>query len=109
MSLGVFLVLLVAAIVVGGGRPGLEQGVAPTVLRVLGAGAAFLGGLLLLRGGARWEGTAMALAAAALVVLALTGDDGPDIGAGFLVLLCLVVLAVVGVRLAGTVAADRRR
>lgn len=108
-SLYVFVVLLVAAIVVGGGRPAFEQGVAPAVLRLLGAGAVLVGGMVLSAGPARREGAAMTVAAVGLAYLAATGDGGPDIGGGFLVLVLLAVLVVVGARLHRTVAADRRR
>jgi hypothetical protein len=68
-----------------------------------------LGGLLLLRGTARGEGVAMVVGALGLGLVTLFGADGPDIGGGFVVLVCLAVLVVAGARLASAVAADRRR
>ena len=107
--LGAFPVLLVAAIVVGGGRPAPEQGSAPTVLRLVGV-ASVLGASAVLVPGPAWrEGAALAVAAVGLAVLSLTGDGGPDIGGGVLVLLCLAALVVVAVRLAGAVRAGQGR
>jgi peptidoglycan/LPS O-acetylase OafA/YrhL len=103
------LVLLLAfiactgiAIVVGGSRPGLAQGVAPTVVQFVGYLLALVAAFLLVLGGAprrRIGGTVLG-ASAILVLLDVVAPSGPDIGAGAVRLLCLVVIGVATVRLA---------
>jgi hypothetical protein len=108
-----FLALTVVAIGVGGSRPGLQQGTAPTVVQFLGYGCALAGAVLLLirpgAGGDRRAGGVVLGALAVLVALELAIDGGgANIGAGFLRLVCLVVVVVLTVRLARTVTAERR-
>jgi len=101
------------AIVVGGSRPALQQGIAPTVaqfagyLCALGAAALLLAApredSALRRGGATVLGAVLVL-----VLVELVSAGGPDIGAGGVRLIALVVLVVASVRLAQGVAATGR-
>jgi hypothetical protein len=115
----VLLLLFVActgvAIAVSGSRPGLQQGVAPTVAQFVGYLLALVAAVLLIAPTAGWPGGAARTiggtvlgALAVLVLLDLLAGDGPDIGAGFLRLIGLVVIGVATVRLALGVAATRR-
>ena len=108
----VLLLLFVActgvAIVVGGARPALQQGVAPAVVQFAGYLLALVAaGLLLVSpdegpGSTRRIGAAVLAALLVLVLLdLLVLDDGrPDIGAGGVRVLGLVVTTVATVRLA---------
>jgi hypothetical protein len=118
----VLLLLFVActgvAIVVGGARPALQQGVAPAVVQFAGYLLALVAaGLLLVSpgggpGSTRRIGAAVLAALLVLVLLDLLvlDDGGPDIGAGGVRVLGLVVITVATVRLAqGLAAAGRTR
>jgi hypothetical protein len=108
----VLLLLFVActgvAIVVGGARPALQQGVAPAVVQFAGYLLALVAaGLLLVSpgggpGSTRRIGAAVLAALLVLVLLDLLvlDDGGPDIGAGGVRVLGLVVITVATVRLA---------
>ncbi|WP_422678152.1 2-oxo acid dehydrogenase subunit E2 [Blastococcus brunescens] len=101
------------AIVVSGSRPGLEQGIAPALAQFVGYGFALVAGLLLVssadeRSGRRVGGVVLG-ALAVLVLLDLLAADGPNIGAGFVQLVGLVVMMVATIRLALAVAAERSR
>jgi hypothetical protein len=114
----VLLLLFVActgvAIVVGGSRPGLQQGVAPTVVQFVGYVLALVAGLLLLRpatdagGGDRGIAAMVLGGLAVLVAIEVLAQGGTDIGAGFVRLVGLVVVGVATARLARGVAAARR-
>jgi hypothetical protein len=101
------------AIVVSGSRPGLEQGLAPALVQFVGYGFALVAGLLLVssadEGSGRRLGGVVLGVLAVLVLLDLLAADGPNIGAGFVQLVGLVVMMAVTMRLALTVAADRAR
>jgi hypothetical protein len=102
------------AIVVSGSRPGLEQGLAPSLIQFAGYGCALVSGALLLSSAseesARRIGGVVLGALAVLVLLDLLVDPGPDIGAGFVRLVGLVVIMVATIRLAlGVAAAGRAR
>jgi hypothetical protein len=108
-----FILLTGASLVVSGSRPHLDQGSAPWVLQVIGYLCALAGGVLLT---ARAEGgdgggsddrkigltVTVAVVALALIdaVTAATDSGGANIGAGFVRLICLVVIAVATARLA---------
>jgi hypothetical protein len=115
VALTVFLALTVVAIVVGGSRPGLQQGTAPTVVQFAGYLCALVGAVLLLAlphpaGRERRTGGAVLAALTVLVLLEVTVEAaGVTIAAGFVRLVCLVVIVVLTACLAGTVAAARRR
>jgi hypothetical protein len=115
VALAAFLAFTVVAIVVSGNRPALQQGIAPTVLQLAGYLCALLGAVQLLAGVPagrdRATGAAVLAALAVLVLLEVTVDDGggANIGAGFVRLVCLLVIVVLTARLTGTVAAARRR
>jgi peptidoglycan/LPS O-acetylase OafA/YrhL len=114
----VLLVLFVActaiAIVVSGSRPGLQQGVAPTVIQFVGYFFALAAGLLLLRpeaGSGRDDRATAALVLGGLALLVATeviSQGGTDIGAGLLRLFGLIALGIGAVRLAQGVAVARR-
>ena len=114
-----FVACIGVAVVVSGNRPGLQQGIAPTVaayvgyLLALGAAA-----LLLVRdpaGPARSTRTIGVMVLGAVVVLVVLellvpDDGGANIGAGFVRLIGLVVIMVATIRLAlGVAAAGRAR
>ena len=102
-----FLACTGIAIVVSGSRPGLAQGVAPTVVQFVGYLLALVAAVLLMLGdaqGRRIGGTVLGASAILVllevVLLEVVAPSGPDIGAGAVRLLCLVVIAVATVRLA---------
>jgi hypothetical protein len=102
------------AIVVSGSRPGLEQGLAPALVQFVGYACALVAGVLLLSSAseenARRIGGVVLGALAVLVLLDLLVAAGPDIGAGFVRLVGLVVIMVATIRLAlGIAAAGRAR
>ncbi|SOD94619.1 hypothetical protein [Blastococcus haudaquaticus] len=110
-----FVLCTGAAIVWGGSRPALEQGLAPDLVQFLGYACALGAGLLLIsstvEGAAadpRRLGAVVLAALAVLVLLDLLADDGPDIGAGLGRLVGLVVIMVATIRLAMGVAAAGR-
>ncbi|MGY1986383.1 hypothetical protein ACI792_09175 [Blastococcus sp. SYSU DS0669] len=102
------------AIVVSGSRPGPEQGLAPSLAQFTGHALALAAAVLLLAspgesavGGPRRVGGVVLVALLVLVVLDLVAADGPNIAAGAVHLLGLVVIMVATVRLALGLAADR--
>jgi hypothetical protein len=115
-ALVAFAVATAAAIVISGGRPAGAQGLAPLVVQGVGYACALVAALELLApaenpaGADRKLGGAILVALTALVLLDVFAAGGPDIGAGFLRLVCLVVIVAVAARLlASTLASGRRR
>jgi hypothetical protein len=117
----VLLLLFIActgvAIVVGGSRPWLQQGVAPTVAQFLGYLSALVAAALLLAspggdpGDARKLGTTVLGALLVLVLLdafVLGDTGGANIGGGLARVVGLVVIMVATVRLARVVATAGR-
>lgn len=95
------------AIVLSGSRPGSEQGLAPALVQFAGYALALAAAVLLLAspeespvGSPRRVGGVVLGSLLVLVVLDLVTADGPDIGAGLVQLLALVVIVVATVRLA---------
>jgi len=102
------------AIVLSGSRPGLEQGLAPSLVQFTGYVFGLVAGLLLVssavEASARRLGGVVLAALGVLVLLDLLAGAGPDIGAGFVRLVALAVVMVATVRLAlGVAAAGRAR
>jgi hypothetical protein len=101
------------AIVLSGSRPGLEQGLAPALVQFTGYVFGLVAGLLLLssavEGSARRTGGVVLAALGVLVLLDLLAGAGPDIGAGFVRLVALVVVMVATIRPALGVAVGRAR
>lgn len=121
VALVAFATATAVAIAISGARPAVAQGIAPFVVQVVGYCFAVVGGLALFLpaggtvGADRKLGGAILAAVAVLAVLdveAFAGAAaGADIGAGFLRLICLVVVLAVAGRLVATTvtAAGRRR
>jgi len=109
-----FVGCLGVAIVLSGSRPGLQQGIAPTVAAFAGYLFALGAAVLLIAPAAESQqdtrrlGVVILAALVVLVLLDLLAADGPNIGAGFVQLIGEVVILVATVRLALGVAADRR-
>ena len=115
-ALMAFAVATAGAIVISGSRPGAGQGIAPTVVQAVGYVCALMAALELLApaahpaGADRKLGGVILLALAVLVALDVFADAGPNIRAGFLRLVCLVVIVAVAARLiAASRPADRPR
>ena len=115
-ALVAFAIATAAAIVISGGRPAGAQGLAPLVVQGVGYACALVAALELLApaenpaGADRKLGGAILVALTALVLLDVFAAGGPDIGAGFLRLVCLLVIVAVAARLlASTLASGRRR
>jgi hypothetical protein len=110
-----FAVATAVAIVISGARPGDGQGIAPLVVQVVGYAFALVAAVELLApaphpvGADRKLGGAILAALAVLVLLDVFADAGPNIGAGFLRLVCLVVIVAVAARLLTTSLASSRR
>lgn len=113
-----FAVATAVAIVISGARPGDGQGIAPLVVQVVGYAFALVAAIELLApaphpvGADRKLGGAILAALAVLVLLdvvAFADDGGANIGAGFLRLVCLVVIVAVAARLLTTSLASSRR
>ena len=121
VALVAFAVASAAASALSGSRPASAQGVAPFVVQVVGYGCALVAGLVLFRSGARPRGADRRLGGTVLTavgILAVLDVEtfagaaaGANIGAGFLRLMCLVVIVAVAGRLVVTtvMAAGRRR
>jgi hypothetical protein len=113
-ALVAFAVATAVAIVISGSRPAGGQGIAPTVVQAAGYVCALLAALDLLApaahpaGADRKLGGVILVALAVMVVLDVVADAGPDIGAGFLRLVCLVVIVAVAGRLVATSRAPGR-
>ena len=110
-----FIVCVVAAAVVSGSRPGLQQGLAPTVAAFVGYLFALVAAVLLLAPGperadrsSRTIGAMVLGAVVVLVLLDLLVEHGPNIGAGFVQLIGEVVILVATVRLARGIARTRQ-
>ena len=107
-ALVAFAVATAVAIVISGSRPGTGQGIAPTVVQAVGYVCALLAALELLApaahpaGADRKLGGVILVALAVLVALDVFAEAGPDVGAGFLRLVCLVVIVAVAGRLVAT-------
>jgi hypothetical protein len=115
-ALVAFAIATAAASVISGGRPAGAQGLAPLVVQGVGYACALVAALELLApaenpaGADRKLGGAILVALTALVLLDVFAAGGPDIGAGFLRLVCLLVIVAVAARLlASTLASGRRR
>jgi hypothetical protein len=115
-----FAVATAAAIALSGSRPASAQGIAPLVVQGVGYGFALVAALVLLAPGDSPAGAERRLGGAVLGAVALLvlldvevfagQDGGADIGAGFLRLVCLlVIVAVAGRLLAASLTAGRRR
>ena len=112
-----FIACIGVAVVVSGSRPGLQQGIAPTVIAFVGYLLALVAAVLLLVPGPEGAGRATRTIGAAvlgavvlLVLLDLVAAEGPNIGAGFVQLIGEVVIVVATVRLAlGTARTSRAR
>jgi len=111
-----FVGCLGVAIVLSGSRPGLQQGIAPTVAAFVGYLFAFGAAVLLIVPAAATQqdtrrlGVVILAALVVLVLLDLFAADGPNIGAGFVRLVALVVIMVATIRLAlGVASAGRTR
>ena len=117
-ALVAFAVATAVAIVISGSRPHTAQGVAPMVAQGIGYGCALLAALDLLAPAAHPAGADAKLGGAVLAsvvvlvlldVFAFAGSGGANIGAGFLRLVCLVVIVAVAGRLTATTVAPGRR
>jgi hypothetical protein len=103
-----FAVATAAAIAISGARPAGEQGVAPELVQGVGYVCAVLAAVELLlpaahpAGADRKLGGVVLAAVATLVLLDVVAGAGPGIGAGFLRLVCLVVIVAVAWRLVAT-------
>ncbi|MCF6743029.1 hypothetical protein E9529_01825 [Blastococcus sp. KM273128] len=102
------------AIVVSGSRPGSEQGLAPALVQFAGYALALGAAVLLLAspgdgpvGAPRRVGGVVLAALLVLVLLDLVAAGGPNIGAGLVHLVGLVVIMVATVRLALGIAGER--
>lgn len=110
-----FAVATTAAIAISGARPAGEQGVAPWLVQGVGYLCAVLAAVELLlpapnpSGADRKLGGVVLVAVAALVLLDVVAGAGPDIGTGFLRLVCLLVIVMVAARLLTTALASGRR
>ena len=110
-----FLACMVVAVVLSGSRPGLQQGIAPTVAAFAGYLSALVAAVLLLLPGpagrdrpSRTIGVTVLGAVAVLVLLDLLVEHGPDIGAGLVQLIGEVVIVVAAMRLARGIARTSR-
>jgi hypothetical protein len=107
-ALMVFAVATAAAIVISGARPATAQGVAPWLVQDVGYVFAVLAAVELLlpaahpAGADRKLGGVVLVAVVALVLLDVVAGNGPDIGAGVVRLVCLVVIVAVAARLLAT-------
>ncbi|RZU33562.1 hypothetical protein [Blastococcus saxobsidens] len=112
-ALFLFVLLTGVAIVLGGARAGTGQGIAPNAVQFAGYASALLSAALLLGRGGAAPRPLGAVVLGATVVMALVdvltmAQDGADIGAGLVRVVCLGVIGVVTARLAIALAADRR-
>jgi hypothetical protein len=100
-----FAVATGVAIAIRGARPAGEQGVAPWLVQGVGYLCAVLAAVELLlpaahpAGADRRLGGVILVALAGMVLVDVFAREGPDIGAGFLRLVCLVVIVSVAGRL----------
>ena len=110
-----FILCIGVAVVVSGSRPGLQQGIAPTVAAFVGYLLALVAAVLLLVPGpegpdrsARTIGAMVLGAVVVLVLLDLLVEHGPTFGAGAVQLIGEVVILVATVRLARGIARTRQ-
>ena len=107
-----FIGCIGAAVVVSGSRPGLQQGISPTVLAFVGYLLALAAAVLLIArqadGTTRTIGATVLAAVVVLVLLDLLTADGPNIGAGLVQLVGELVILAATVRLALGVARPSR-
>jgi hypothetical protein len=114
LALVAFAVATAVAIVISGARPATAQGIAPTLVQAVGYVFAVLAGVELLlpaahpAGADRKLGGVVLVAVAGMVLVDVFAAAGPDIGAGFLRLVCLVVIVAVAARLLTTTLASGR-
>jgi hypothetical protein len=107
-----FIACIGVAVVVSGSRPGLQQGIAPTVIAFVGYLLALVAAVLLIVAQTdrttRTIGATVLGAVAVLVLLDLFAADGPNIGAGLVQLLGELVVLAAAVRLALGIARTSR-
>jgi hypothetical protein len=103
-----FAIATAVAIGISGARPAGAQGTAPWLVQAVGYVFAVLAAVELLlpaahpSGADRKLGGVVLVAVTALVLLDVFAEAGPNIGAGFLRLVCLVVIVAVAGRLVAT-------
>jgi hypothetical protein len=104
------------AIVLSGSRSGPEQGLAPSLVQFVGHALALAGAVLLVTapdegtaGSPRRIGGVVVAAVVVLVLLDLLVADGPNIGAGAVQLVGIVVIMAATIRLALGVVGERMR
>ncbi len=99
-----FIACIGAAVVVSGSRPGLQQGIAPTVIAFVGYLLALVAAVLLIiqqaDGTTRKVGATVLGAVVVLVLLDVFTAGGPNIGAGLVQLVGELVILGATVRLA---------
>ena len=110
-----FIACIGVAVVVSGSRPGLQQGIAPTVAAFAGYLLALVAAVLLIAqpaegrsGTARKIGAIVLGAVVLLVLLDVFAAEGPNIGAGFVKLIGELVILAATARLAMGIARARR-
>ena len=107
-----FIACIGVAVVVSGSRPGLQQGIAPTVIAFVGYLLALAAAVLLIArqddGTTRTIGATVLAAVAVLVLLDLLTAGGPNVGAGLVQLAGELVIMAATVRLALGVARPGR-
>ena len=110
-----FAVATAVSIVISGSRPAGDQGIAPWLVQGVGYLCAVLAAVELLlpaaspAGADRKLGGVLLVAVAGMVLVDVVSAGGPDIGAGFLRLVCLIVIVAVAARLLTTTLASSRR
>jgi O-antigen/teichoic acid export membrane protein len=107
-----FIACIGVAVVVSGSRPGLQQGIAPTVIAFVGYLLALAAAVLLIVAQTdrttRTIGATVLGAVVVLVLLDLLTADGPNIGAGLVQLVGELVILAAAVRLALGIARTSR-
>jgi hypothetical protein len=111
LLLFVFVGCTAASILIGGGRPAADQGLAPVVVQAVGSLCALVAAGLLWSDGAQRAGGVVGGAVVLLSVLdgfALADSGGgANIGAGLLRLICLLLIGMATARLAVETARTR--
>ena len=111
MLLFVFVGCTGASILIGGGRPADEQGLAPWVVQAVGSLSALVAAGLLWTDGAQRAGGVVGAAVVLLAVLDgvawADSEGGANIGAGLLRLVCLLLIGMATARLAVETAGRR--
>ena len=107
-----FVACIGVAVVVSGSRPGLQQGIAPTVIAFVGYLLALAAAVLLIvrqtDRTTRTIGATVLGAVVVLVLLDLLTAAGPNIGAGLVQLVVELVILAAAVRLALGIARTSR-